>query len=187
MAIVITLVIILAIIIGIIAWVIGIQNGLVRLRNQSKQAWANIEVQLKRRFDLIPNLVSTVKTYAAHESETLTAVINARNAAQKAVSAGSVKEYAAADKALTLAVNAVSEAYPQLQANQNFMALQEELTTTENQIAFARQAYNDATTEYNNSVQMFPGSVIAGMLNFKEGDLFEVDSEEVANAPKVQF
>lgn len=187
MGFIIALVIILVIILAIIGWVIGIQNNLVKLRNRSKEAWANTEAQLQRRFDLIPNLVNTVKGYAKHESETLTAVMKARSAAQQAMSTHSVKDAAAADKALSFAVNAVSEAYPELQANRNFMALQEELTTTENQIAFARQAYNDCTMEYNNAVQMFPGSVLAGMLNFREGDMFEVESEAAAHAPTVQF
>lgn len=187
MAIIIVLVIILALIIGGIAWVVGVQNNLVRLKQQCKEDWSNIDVQMQRRFDLIPNLVETVKGYAKHESSTLAAVINARNAGMNALKSGNVKEAANADKALTVAVNALTEAYPQLQANQNYLALQEELTTTENQLAFARQTYNKSTSSYNTAIQMFPSSIIANTLNFHECDMFEIDNEEARTAPKVSF
>lgn len=187
MAIIIVLVIILALIIGGIAWVVGVQNNLVRLKQQCKEDWSNIDVQMQRRFDLIPNLVETVKGYAKHESSTLTAVINARNTGMNALKSGNVKEAANADKALTVAVNALTEAYPKLQANQNYLALQEELTTTENQLAFARQTYNKSTSSYNTAIQMFPGSIIANTLNFHESDMFEIDNDEARTAPKVAF
>ena len=187
MGFIIALVVIIALIVGIVAWVIGVQNKLVRMRNACKEDWGNIDVQLQRRFDLIPNLVEAVKGYAHHESAALTNVIAARNAGMNALKTGDIKGAAKSDKALSLAINAVSEAYPQLQANQNYMALQEELTTTENQLAFARQSYNRSTSGYNTAIQMFPGSVIAGMLNFHEGDMFEIDDEQASHAPKVSF
>lgn len=187
MAIITALLIILVIIIAIILWVIKTQNNLVKLKNACSEDWSNINIQLQRRFDLIPNLVETVKGYANHESKTLTNVIAARNAGMKALKTGNVKAAAQSDKALSLAINAISEAYPQLQANQNYLALQEELSTTENQIAFSRQSYNNSVNNYNTAIQMFPGSVVAGMLNFHENDMFELDDEQAKHAPKVSF
>ncbi len=168
---------------------IATYNGLVRLRNQVKNAWAQIDVQLKRRHDLIPNLVETVKGYMQYERATLEAVTNARNLAQKAVGT-SVGERAKAEGELSGTLSrllAVVERYPDLKANQNFLALQEELTSTENKISFSRQYYNDSILRYNNQTQMFPSSIIAGMTGFKPGEFFEVTVAEEREAPKVSF
>ncbi|MCX6004498.1 MAG: LemA family protein [Chloroflexi bacterium] len=168
---------------------IGIYNGLVGLRNQVKNAWAQIDVQLKRRHDLIPNLVETVKGYMQHERGTMEAVTNARTSAVKAVDSG-VAAQAKAEGELSQALGrlfAVAENYPDLKANQNFLALQEELTTTENKISFARQFYNDSVMKYNNQTQMFPSNVIASMSGFKAGEFFEVAVPEEREAPKVSF
>jgi len=171
----------------VVFWVIGMYNGLVRLRQQVKNAWSQIDVQLKRRYDLIPNLVETVKGYAAHEKETFERVVNARNAA---VSASGVQAQAQAENQLTGALRqlfALSESYPDLKANQNFLALQEELATTENRISFARQHYNDITATYNTRVQSFPTNVMAGMFGFTQQDFFEIEDTAQREAPKVQF
>lgn len=181
------IVFIIAIVVILVIWGISIYNGLIRKRNNSKNAWAQIETQLQRRYDLIPNLVNTVKGYAKHESETLNNVIKARNAAQTAQDSGSVKDAQEAVKSIGFAMNAVAEAYPDLKANANFLALQEGLSNTENTVSYARQAYNDETTVYNNSIQTFPGSLFANMLGFKEADLFEIESEAAAKAPAVSF
>ncbi len=168
---------------------ISIYNGLVRLRNQTKNAWAQIDVQLKRRYDLIPNLVETVKGYMTHERETLEAVTKARNLAQQ-VSSANVGERSKAEGELSSALArllAVAEAYPDLKANQNFLALQEELTSTENKISFSRQYYNDSVLKYNNQTQMFPSNVIAGMTGFRPGEFFETSTAEERAAPKVSF
>jgi LemA protein len=168
---------------------IGFYNGLVGLRNQTKNAWAQIDVQLKRRYDLIPNLVETVKGYMKYERATLEAVTNARNLAQ-AASGGSVGERAKLEGELGGALArllAVVENYPDLKANQNFLALQEELTSTENKISFARQYYNDSVLRYNNKTQMFPSNIVAGMTGFKGGEFFEVKATEERAAPKVSF
>jgi LemA protein len=185
--------VILWVILGIIVLLLvvftGIYNGLVGLRNQVKNAWAQIDVQLKRRYDLIPNLVETVKGYKIHERETLEAVTKARNIAQSSASAGAA-ERGKAEGELGLALGrllAVAEAYPDLKANQNFLALQEELTSTENKISFARQFYNDSVLRYNNQTQMFPSSIVAGMAGFKPGEFFEVTVAEERVAPKVSF
>ena len=167
--------------------IVGAYNGLIRLRNQLENAWAQIDVQLKRRHDLIPNLVETVKGYAKHESGTLERVIQARNIA---VNAKSVGDRAEAENVLTGALKslfAVAEAYPDLKANQEFMRLQEELTSTENKVAFARQFYNDSVMTYNTHIQVFPTNLIATMFNFGHRDFFEVKAEEEREAPKVQF
>lgn len=164
-------------------------NGLVGLRNQMKNAWAQIDVQLKRRYDLIPNLVETVKGYKIHERETLEAVTNARNLAQNMSSAGA-GERSKAETELSSALGrllAVVENYPDLKANQNFLALQEELTSTENKISFSRQYYNDSVLRYNNKTQMFPSNMVAGMFGFKAGEFFEVTVTEERAAPKVKF
>jgi LemA protein len=168
---------------------IGTYNSLVRLRNQVKNAWAQIDVQLKRRFDLIPNLMETVKGYMKHERETLEAVTKARNVVQAAADAG-VGERSRAEGELSGALSrlmVVVEQYPDLKANQNFLALQEELTSTENKISFSRQYYNDSVLTYNNKTQMFPSNIIAGMTGFKPGEFFEVTAEEEREAPKVSF
>ena len=181
--------IILGIIVLLIFIFIGIYNGLVRLRNQVKNAWAQIDVQLKRRYDLIPNLVETVKGYAKHEREVFENVTKARTAAQQASSAGPATR-AQAEGGLSQALGrlfAVAEAYPDLKANQNFLALQEELTSTENKISFARQFYNDSVLRYNNQTQMFPSNIIASMAGFKAAEFFEVTVPEEKKAPKVSF
>jgi LemA protein len=174
----------------IILWLVGTYNGLVGVRNTVKNAWAQIDVQLKRRYDLIPNLVETVKGYAKHESSTFEKVTQARSACMQASTSGNVAEQAKAEGFLTQALKslfAVAEAYPELKANQNFLALQEELTATENKISFARQFYNDSVMQYNNKIQMFPSNIIAGMFNFKESEFFNVESPEERKAVKVQF
>ncbi len=180
------LLIILVIIVVLVLLAIFVFNGLVRLRNAVDAAWAQIDVQLKRRYDLIPNLVETVKGYAAHEKETLEAVIAARNIA---VAAKGPQDQAAADNALTGTLKtlfAVSEAYPDLKANQSFLALQEELTGTEGRIAYARQYYNDIVQKYNTKIQTFPAAVFAGMFGHKARDYFKAEPEAQGNV-KVQF
>lgn len=185
--------IILYVVIGIIAILlitfIATYNALVRLRNQVKNAWAQIDVQLKRRHDLVPNLVETVKGYTRHERETLEAVTNARNLAQQVSSSG-VGERAKAEGELSSALArllVVVENYPDLKASQNFLALQEELTSTENKIGFSRQYYNDSVLRYNNQTQVFPSNVIANMTGFKAGEFFEVTVTAEREAPKVKF
>jgi LemA protein len=178
---------VIVVILAIVLWVL--YNGLVRLRNQVKNAWAQIDVQLKRRYDLIPNLVETVKGYMKHERETLEAVTKARNLAQQASSAGA-GERAKAEGELSSALSrllAVVERYPDLKANQNFLALQEELTSTENKISFSRQYYNDSVLKYNNQTQMVPSNIVAGMFGFKAGEFFEVTLAAEREAPKVSF
>ena len=180
--------VLLAIPILVIIWLIGIYNGLVRLRNRVRNAWSQIDVQLKRRYELIPNLVETVKGYVRHERETLEAVIKAR---QQAIDiSGGVAEQARAENMLSQTLRslfAVAEAYPDLKANQNFLALQEELTSTENKISFARQHYNDSVMTFNNKTEMFPSNIVAGMFNFEPGEFFEVKEAEVREVPKVSF
>src|SRR6059058_5475742 len=183
-------VIILLVLVGLIIiaglWLMTSYNGLVTLRQSVKNAWAQIDVQLKRRHDLIPNLVNTVKGYAAHEKETFERVINARARATTATTAGeAIKAEGELSSALARLL-AVSEAYPELKANQNFIALQEELTSTENRIAYARQFYNDNVARLNTQIQTFPTVAIAGMFGFKEEPFFEAPTEE-KEAPKVQF
>jgi LemA protein len=182
--------IILAVVVILVIIVIAIYNGLVGLRNQTKNAWAQIDVQLKRRYDLIPNLVETVKGYMQHERGTLEAVTNARNQAQSLSANASVADRAKAEGELSgvlARLMAVVENYPDLKANQNFLALQEELTSTENKISFSRQYYNDSVLQYNNKTQMFPSNVVAGMTGFKAGEFFEVTVAEEKLAPKVSF
>jgi LemA protein len=167
-------------------WLMGAYNGMVTLRQAVKNAWAQIDVQLRRRHDLIPNIVNTVKGYAAHEKGTLEAVINAR---AKATSVTLPADRIKAEGELSSALGrllAVSEAYPELKANQNFLALQEELTSTENRVAYARQFYNDNATKYNTGIQVFPNVIIAGMFGFKEEPLFEAPAE-AKEPPTVQF
>ncbi len=181
--------IVLGIVVIIIFFFVVTYNGLVRLRNQRENAWAQIDVQLKRRYDLIPNLVETVKGYMSHERETLEAVTNARNIAQAAPS-GDIGARSKAEGELSSALSrllAVVENYPDLKANQNFLALQEELTSTENKISFSRQYYNDAVLRLNNKIQMFPSNVVASMTNFKLGEFFEITVAEEKEAPKVSF
>jgi LemA protein len=181
------LIVLAVLVLGLLAWVAGAYNGLVRLRNQLENAWAQIDVQLKRRCDLIPNLVETVKGYAKHESGTLEAVIQARN---MAVSAKGVAERAQAENVLTGALKslfAVAEAYPNLKADQSFLRLQEELTSTENKIAFSRQFYNDSVMTFNTQIEVFPQNFIAGMFHFVRREFFEVKDEAAREAPKVSF
>jgi LemA protein len=162
-------------------------NSLVQKRIRTQEAWSQIDVQLKRRYDLIPNLVETVKGYAAHERETLERVIAARN---QAINAQGVGEQAQAENMLTGALKqlfALSEAYPNLKANENFAQLQEELTSTENKIAFARQHYNDSVGVYNTAIQTFPNNVIAGMFKFEKRDFFEIEEPTHREPPKVSF
>jgi LemA protein len=182
-------IVLLVIVVILIFVAIGIYNGLVGARNQVKNAWAQIDVQLKRRYDLIPNLVETVKGYMEHERGTLEAVTTARNLAQSLSSAG-VADRAKAEGDLGGAISrllAVAENYPTLKANENFLALQEELSSTENKISFSRQFYNDTVLKFNNMIQMFPSNIIAGMGGFKEGEFFEVKVEAEREAPKVSF
>jgi LemA protein len=175
------------IVLVVIVAVIGIYNSLVRLRNQVDNAWSQIDVQLKRRHDLIPNLIETAKGYMKHERGTLEAVTNARS---QALEAKNVADAAKAEGVLGRALSKfllTVEAYPDLKANQNFLALQEELSSTENKIAFSRQAYNDQVLFFNNKTQMFPSSIIAGMFNFKKHDFFEIEDSSEKAVPKVNF
>ena len=180
-------IVIFALLFLIVLAVISIYNALVRLRNQVDNAWSQIDVQLKRRHDLIPNLVETARGYMKHERETFEAITKARSAA---MGARTVSEAGQAEGQLAEALSKfmlVVENYPDLKANQNFLALQEELTGTENKIAFARQNYNDQVLFYNNKTQMFPSSVVAGMFAFTKRDFFEVETAAEREAPKVSF
>ncbi len=179
-------------------WVMGAYNGLVTLRNRFKNAFAQIDVQLKRRYDLIPNLVETAKGYMKHERDTLEAVIKARNAASSASTAAAanpgdpaaMQQLMGAEAALTGTLGklfALSEAYPDLKANQNMAQLMEELTSTENKVSFARQAFNDAVMAYNTKREVFPSNLVAGMFNFGPAELFEIKNETERAAPKVAF
>ncbi|CCZ57528.1 lemA family protein [Clostridium sp. CAG:762] len=180
------IIIIFAVIILLVFYGIGVYNKLVNSRNKVKDQWAQIDVQLKRRADLIPNLVETVKGYAKHEKNTLTEVIEARN---KFVSAGSINEEIEANNQLTGALNklfALSESYPELKANQNFISLQNDLKDTEDKISYARQFYNDTVLTYNNLVQMFPSNIIANMFKFEVYEFFKIEEKE-KEVPKVSF
>lgn len=179
--------VIIGVLVLIVMWVVGMYNSLVRLRNEIENAWAQIDVQLKRRHDLIPNLLETVKGYASHEKQTLENVTRARN---MAMGATDFTQRAEAENMLTGALKslfAVSEAYPDLKANTNFLALQEELTSTENKIAFSRQFFNDRTLEYNTRVESFPANIIAGMFNFVRKPFFEITAAQEREVPKVAF
>ena len=179
-------IIVIAVVLGLL--VIAPYNALVRSRNEVKNAWSSIDVQLKRRYDLIPNLIETVKGYAGHERQTLDAVVKAR---QQAINfSGNTEERARVENTLTSALRslfAVAEAYPDLKANQNFLALQEELTNTENKIGFARQFYNDAAKQYKNKVEIFPSNIVANVFGFKAEPFFEVESAAERTAPQVKF
>lgn len=181
----------IAVLFGLFA--VGIYNGLVSKKVETENAWSQIDVQLKRRHDLIPNLVETVKGYAKHEAGTLEAVIQARNAAMSAGASGNRHDQMAAENQITGALKtifALSEAYPDLKANTNFLALQEELSSTENKIGFARQNYNDSVGGYNTMLQKFPNNIVGGMFNFKPVEFFQLEEGEraaVRTAPKVQF
>ena len=194
----IALLVLLGLIVVVVFWIVAAYNGLVTLRNRFKNAFAQIDVQLKRRYDLIPNLVETAKGYMSHERETLEAVIQARN---QAASAGKAAAANPADPAAMAGLMgaegalggalgrlfALSEAYPDLKANQNMMQLTEELTSTENKISFSRQAYNDAVTVYNTKRETFPTNIIANMFNFVTAVLFEIEDAAQKEAPKVSF
>ena len=193
--------ILLAIIVGVLLWGMGIYNGLVTARNAFRNAFAQIDVQLQRRFDLIPNLVETARAYMSHERETLEAVIAARSAAQSGLAAAkanpgdpaAMAQLAAAQNQLNTGLGrllAVAEAYPDLKANQNMMQLTEELTSTENRVAFARQAYNDAVMAYNNRREVFPSNLVANAFAFAQASLLDIPEEKreaVREAPKVSF
>ena len=181
------LLIVLGLIVAVVAWVVGMYNGLVGLRNQVKEAWAQVDVQLKRRYDLIPNLSETLKGYMTHEPQTHESVTQARAAE---AGAGALPERMHADSGQTAAQGklfAVAESYPDLKASTNFLSLQEELASTENKISFARQFYNDSVRRMNDKVQMFPSNIIAGMFNFTNEAFFEVEDEGQREAPKVDF
>ena len=194
-----TTIVILVLIAVFVVWAISLYNNLVALKNRFKNAFAQIDVQLKRRYDLIPNLIETAKGYMKHERETLEAVIKARNvaytASQKAAAdpadGRAIQGLATAEVGLAGALSRfmmVSEAYPDLKANQNMMQLSEELTSTENKIAFSRQAYNDSVMTYNTAVESFPSNILAGMFSFKESALLEaIEAPEERRAPKVSF
>jgi len=196
-----SLLILLGLVILLAFWIVGIYNGLITARNAFRNAFAQIDVQLQRRFDLIPNLVETAKGYLTHERETLEAVIAARGAAVSGLSAAkaspgdpaAMEQLANTQGQLNSALGrllAVAEAYPDLKANQNMMQLTEELTSTENKVAFARQAFNDSVMAYNNRREVFPSSAVAGMFNFAPAALLEIPAEQQAQvraAPKVQF
>jgi LemA protein len=181
------LIIVIAVLVLLIFLVIGIYNTLIRLRNQVDNAWSQIDVQLKRRHDLIPNLVETAKGYMQHERGTFEAVTQARS---RAMGAKTVAEAGKAEGALGEALSKfmlVVENYPDLKANQNFLAVQEELTSTENKISFARQSYNDQVLFFNNKIQMFPSNIVANMFNFSKRDFFELEVAAEREAPKVSF
>jgi LemA protein len=188
----------LAIIVAIVFWAIGIYNRLINERNRVKNAFAQIDVQLTRRHDLIPNLVEAVKGYMQHERGTLEAVITARNAAASSLNAAkadpanaqAIKELGASEGALTSALGrlfALAEAYPDLKANQNMMQFQEELSSTENKVAFSRQAFNDAVLSYNNTAENFPNNMIANTFSFELASFLEIESEEKREVPDVSF
>lgn len=190
--------ILLIVLIAIIVYVVMTYNGLVAGRNAYKNAFAQIDVQLTRRYDLIPNLVETAKGYMSHEKETLEAVINARNSAVSGLSNAkadpsnpeAMQELGKAEQGLSGALGrlfALSESYPDLKANENMMQLSEELTTTENKVSFARQAFNDSVMMYNNLREQFPGNFVAGWFAFKPAELLEIEDETMRVAPKVQF
>lgn len=181
------LIIVVVLVVALVLYIVVVYNGLIRSRNQIENSWSQIDVQLKRRLDLIPNLIETVKGYAAHERTTLEAVINARNAAIAAPDTPEAQS--AVENQLTGALRqlfALGEAYPDLKANQNFLALQEELTATEGRVAYARQFYNDSVLKYNNKLQVFPTVIIAKMLNFERREYFQAD-EAARTVPTVEF
>jgi LemA protein len=190
--------IVLGIIVLLVLFVVGIYNGLVTARNAYKNAFAQIDVQLTRRHDLIPNLVEVARGYLAHERNTLEAVITARNAAVTGLKAAAanpgdpaaVQNLATTENALSGALGrlfALAEAYPDLKANRNMMQLSEELTTTENKVAFARQAFNDSVMSYNNRREVFPSSIVAGMFGFTPAELLQIESPQKREVPKVAF
>jgi len=181
------IIIILVIIAALALFLVSIYNSLIQLRNRVKNAWSQIDVQLKRRHDLIPNLIETVKGYMKHERELMENITKYRS---QAMDAGSVGEKAKAESLLSGALGQLRvqiENYPDLKANQNFLALQEELTGTENRISFSRQAYNDQVLFFNNKIQMFPSNIVAGMFGFKEEEFFQIEDPKEKEVPKVSF
>ncbi len=173
-----------------VGFLIATYNGLVKLKNRVKEAWSDIDVQLKRRYDLIPNLIETVKGYAKHESETFEKVVEARTAAMNAQSSGNAKEQAEAENMLSSTLKsifALAEAYPDLKANQNFLELQRELTDTEDKIQAARRFYNGNVRDFNTKIEIFPNNLIAGLFSFKKFEFFEVGEEKERENVKVQF
>lgn len=179
--------IIIGVITLLVIWIVSIYNGMIKMRNNVDKEWRNIDVQLERRYALIPNLIETVKGYAKHEQETLSKITQYRS---QAMDAQTVTEKAEANTLLTSALSGLKvqlEAYPDLKANTNFLQLQEELATTENKISFSRQLYNQVVTTFNNKIQIFPNNILARMFNFKQRDLFEASSSEVHQTPKVSF
>lgn len=179
--------ILLAVVVLVGVWLVSTYNGLITLKNQVDEAWSDIDVQLKRRYDLIPNLVATVKGYATHESSTFEKVIQARSAAMGAQGA---HDKAVAENMLSSTLKslfAVAEAYPELKANENFAKLQDELSDTENKVQASRRFYNGNVRDFNTKLQVFPTNLIAGMLGFMKREFFEIGNEEERNAPKVQF
>ncbi len=180
--------IILLIVVGVVAlWLVATYNGLITLRNRVDEAWSDIDVQLKRRYDLIPNLVNTVKGYAAHESGTLEKVITARNAAMSATNPQAKAEAENALSGTLKSLFALSESYPDLKANQNFLSLQNELTDTENKILSSRRFYNGNVRDFNTKLQVFPTNIIANALGFAKRDFFEVDAAEERKNIEVKF
>lgn len=184
-----TLVLLVLLGLGVIMvlWFVVMYNRLIKQKNEVENGWAQIDVQLKRRHDLVPNLVETVKGYAAHERQTFEEVVNARS---RATSAQGVGEQIQAEQQLSGALGRlmlVVEQYPDLKASQNFLALQEELTSTENKIGFARQFYNDTVMNYNTTRESFPSNIVSGMFSFKEGTLFELKDEQQREVPKISF
>jgi LemA protein len=178
----------LIVLVIVVFFIINLYNSLVRDRNAVKNAWSTIDVQLKRRHDLIPNIIESVKGYASHERETLDAVIKARQVAS--TSSGSVEDRAKAENALSASLRslfALAEAYPNLKANENFIALQAELAATENKIGFARQFYNDTAMQYKNRVEMFPGNIVAGMFNFQAEPFFQLEDSKEREVLQVKF
>ncbi|MCB0352977.1 MAG: LemA family protein [Bdellovibrionales bacterium] len=187
------IIVVLVIVAGVLFYCVGIYNNLVRLKVATENAWSQIDVQLKRRYDLIPNLVETVKGYAKHEQETLEKVIQARNSAMSAQQSGDLQSLASAENQLSGTLRqlfALSESYPDLKANENFLSLQEELTTTENKVSFSRQHYNDSVGLYNTAIQQVPNNFIAGFGAMTPKQFFQLDAAEaqaVKQAPKVSF
>jgi LemA protein len=188
----------LAIVAVIVFWAIGMYNRLINERNRVRNAFAQIDVQLTRRHDLIPNLVEAVKGYMKHERETLEAVVSARNAAVRDLdaaksdpaNAGAIRQLGESEGALSAALGrlfALAEAYPDLKANENMMQFQEELASTENKVAFSRQAFNDSVLSYNNAVENFPNNIVAGAFNFQKSSFLEIESEDMRTAPAVAF
>jgi len=174
----------------VIIWLVAMYNGLIRLKNRVEEAWSDIDVQLKRRYDLIPNLIETVKGYATHEQETLRQVVEARNSAMQAQKSGDTKKQLEAENTLSgtlKSIFALSENYPDLKANQNFVELQRELSDTENKIQASRRFYNSNVKDFNTKIQMFPTNIIASKLKFSSREYFEVEDEKERDNVKVKF